>query len=313
MTDLDEFRGPLHPAFHQMSAHLIRLAEELLRTLTQPIGDGSDAAADLRDTTYNGAWGRPLFEYVHRVAPLVTSVHDHIRATGALIIAERVVLAPMTVMRTAIEGLSLMHWLYESGIARKEKARRHINLRLVRAADGQNQYLALGGESSGVGEPKEPVKILAGVEESRHLIRQRWTPPVYRERGDYWLPGHIGQPVPTVMKRIKSLQLSSVGRDAEIGRLLYRRLSAVAHAGELGLAGFLTQGAPVSEGLSEGVVGISLEDMALQLIPLLLAANTVVMRVADYLKVDSSEWDRAWLEAAAVWQSITGGQTPVGE
>lgn len=111
-----ELEAPLHPAFSRMSTHLITLAEEMLRTLRQPIGGDSDAAADLRDTSLDVEWGRPLFQYVHRSAPLVISVHDHIRATGALILADRVVQAPMTVMRSALEGLSLMYWLYEPGI-----------------------------------------------------------------------------------------------------------------------------------------------------------------------------------------------------
>lgn len=307
MTDVD-MDAPLHPAFHQMSAHLIELAEELLRTLTQPFGEGSDAAADLRDTSYDGVWGRPLFQYVHRVAPLVTSVHDHIRAVGALIVAERVVLAPMTVMRTALEGLSLMNWVYEPGITSEEKARRHVNLRLVRAADGLNQYLAVGGEASGVGKPQEPAKILAGVRESRHLIPQQWIEPVHRKGGDFWVAGRIGQPVPSVMQRLKLLQLSRAGRDAEVARVLYRSLSAVAHAGELGLAGFLTPGETVADGVAEGAVWVSMENMAAQLLPLLLAANVVVLRVAEYLKVDSSRWNRAWLDAALFWRRVTGGE-----
>lgn len=94
-ADVMDPHQPLHPGFMRMAAHLERLAEQLLHTLTQPFGDESEAAADLHNENYDAAWGRPLFQYVHRIAPQITSVHDHMRATGALIVADRVVQAPI--------------------------------------------------------------------------------------------------------------------------------------------------------------------------------------------------------------------------
>lgn len=299
-----------------MSTHLITLAEEMLRTLRQPIGGDSDAAADLRDTSLDAEWGRPLFQYVHRSAPLVISVHDHIRATGALILADRVVQAPMTVMRSALEGLSLMYWLYEPGIDAQEKARRHINLRLMRSADGLNQILALGDRAKEFTTASEPQIILDGVRASKHLIRGRWTPPSYNERGNYWRAGHIGTRVPTITRRLRSMQLLSEGADDALAGYLYARLSAVAHAGELGLSGYLTPLDAGADGVVETVVSLSVTDLAWQSMPLLLAANATVHRVARYIGVDVTRWHQEWASAALYWRELVpaagsrGGEAP---
>lgn len=97
------------------------------------------------------------------------------------------------------------------------------------------------------------------------------------------------------------------------GRLeayLYSRFSAIAHAGELGLAGFLEPVEDRGDGTALTQVGVGPFELASLTMSLVLAINLTVVRVGDYLGVDLAPWHAAWQPAPLLWRDILTATSP---
>lgn len=296
--------GPLDEVYTRMSESMGALADAFMQTVNAGVRDSAAdcpaqqdrACSDFDDES---GWGRPLLGYADRALVWSLSVQDHMLALAALIASERVLQAPVTVTRTALEGLSLIHWLYEPGISRAEKVRRHVNLRLAGAADELNEWEGAGGAKSAYPRPAQADQTVESVRKSAHLIDGRLR--AARSRGSYWEPARIGDSVPSRMKRIREMGLVSLKGAPNAGDYVYRQMSAVAHAGELTLYQFMTQTTDAGDGLMRIVVGTTAADLAIRTGPLLVALGKVMDRLAAYYGLSLDAWHAQWSHTATLW------------
>lgn len=287
--------------FSSVARSLRRLAAALLRTFREPT-PGSAAHGDTNDRTYDDEWGRVLFEYVHDVSPYVALLHDHLRALGAVIAAEGVAMAHVTLSRSVLETASFVYWFYDPEISSDEKVRRHINLRLERNAAIATQQLLLNVMEPGR-ELSEPLPHLEEIRASLYLLEEEWVEPKVLKSGRV-KPGRIGASSPSMMELLRGLQLFE---DDDLwvsySDHLYRMMSGVAHGADHSLAPFLERtGRTVEAGVAEGEVSLSLGALLAHTLPIVLAVSKMVRRLGAYRGLDLGLWTQVWVDVSPIWR-----------
>lgn len=260
----------------------------------RPACPGSPAEIDSADTSFDGAWGRPLFELENEVSARLAACADHMLALVTLTFEPRVVLAMVSVVRPCLENFALIHWLFEPGIDTRERVRRRMNLRL----DALNEQEALIG-SLGRGPRENVGRQILGIRSSAQALGYCWTTARSRKAGKPWKPGVkpdrcLDKRVPSQRELFQSIFADAAGEENGLGRALQFFTSSVLHGQLHGTAQLIISAEPsLVDGIVDAGIGLDGESFAQLYGAVLLAGITAMDRCAQYFGWDLTPWRTA--------------------
>jgi len=92
---------------------------------------GSQAAAEIAVDTLAGPWSsRPVQDSLLVTHAALIHAADHMRAISVTIRTDNIVVAPLTLLRPALEAIANAYYLSDPGITSRERVRRGMNAML---------------------------------------------------------------------------------------------------------------------------------------------------------------------------------------
>lgn len=281
------------------SVHLRDLSDATQRWVADEsllVGDGSAAALERDDNQYDGAWGKGSQMVCLEVVPRLIVVADHVRGLAALTAAPGVSLALASLVRPTLESLATLSWLYDSEIDGRERVRRRFNLRLVSLAHEENLASMVRRPSGGFRATIDDIAAEAG----RHSFR--FVPPKTSKRGIVH-PGYLDTPPPSAETLITRLT-APASDTVDIGGLLYRRTSAVAHGNMHGLQPFLlARGTPPIPGTLRAEFGLPFAWFCIMTASVVTALNATMWPLLGHYGWDPVEWADVSQSATDQWRA----------
>lgn len=293
-------------AWHALSGSLRILREEFDNTYTQHHGQalpGSPAALELQDDDLAGEWGARPVRDAHLAAISPTSaVMDHLDGLGLLFTSPSGLMASHTVARSALDISTKPWFLLEPGIGARERVRRYMNYRLLSLKE---QSLMLGIDEA---SEKEAVRQHLRERTERILRAARHHGfSVHGKTTDKVRPFHLGlRGVPSTTE-MASAVIAPGG--SQLGALLWRATSAVAHGQPHGLLMFYGQapGAPVTgpdDHFEYRQMQISPQEAAFGCAGAPLAALAMLRRLYSHSGWSAADLEIAARQALKIWFDI---------
>lgn len=206
-------------------------------TVTSPMAEEISA----HDADLAGEWGsHPVRDVgLHAIALHVTAT-DHLRALGVLLRDMYAIASPHVVARAAIEASALSFHLLDPEATSIERVRRLMNERLISAFEAQRL-------AELVGEPVSPAR-------SDQVRRIEKSAPRFGLR---FIAADSRRAAYLDSRAINATRLAKevIGSEYDVGSIIYKLTSAVAHARSHGLSRFITRGTRDDDPLRGDVLG----------------------------------------------------------
>jgi hypothetical protein len=231
---------------------------------------------------------------------------DHLGALVAALDADKVVMAPVTLLRPILESAATAFWLMNPAVDDRERLRRWMNLRLASFAE----MIRMAGDDG----PRHPNAWNIGSRVYwllQHGKRLGFTVHKQGNRQGLEPIWHLDNPVPGDQRLIKAL-LEDPIITLDAGPIMHRLTSAVVHARIHGLMLFTVKEQAVlqEDGGWLTPMGIGLDRMAQYSAPVLWGLRACMKRAADFYGWDLTRWDRTTLEAMMAWRPHLSETTP---
>lgn len=222
----DEFREALAP----LVAFLRRLTDAVDEVETRHGRDpweASPAMKELGDEPHYAArssWDGPITDTLAMGGLTLRAANDYVRTFAEALAADRPpIYGHLVVARAALESSVVSAWLNEDGIARDERVKR-----------GLSEYTYAAVEEERLGLRDDTAMVDGWIARAAALERH-----VTDHNGNAWSHKSRGKPVVDGVGRPSTAaaltRLLAANDEASIGKLLWSRLSAVAHVTYFGL------------------------------------------------------------------------------
>ncbi|MGW6739359.1 hypothetical protein ACWGDX_01225 [Streptomyces sp. NPDC055025] len=299
-------------AWHVLSGSLQILHEEFNNTYARHRGralPGSPAALELQDDDLAGEWGaRPVHDaHLAAISP-TSAVMDHLDGLGMLFTSPSGLMASHTVARSALDIATKPWFLLEPDIGARERVRRYMNYRLQSLKE---QSLMLGNDHA-----SEAEAVRQHVRERTERILRAARHHGFSVKGkimDKVRPCYLGpHPVPSTTEMASDV-IAPGG--SQLGALLWRATSAIAHGQTHGLMMFYAEapGAPVTgpdDHFEYRQMQISPQEAALRCAGAPLATLAMLRRLYSHYGWAAAELEAAGRQTAKTWLHIAGLPRP---
>jgi hypothetical protein len=263
--------------------------------------------SDERGYEERSSWEAPIGS-THALGDLMLrAACDYVRAFAEVFTAPRIPFyGHLVAARAALESSVIASWLSEAGIARDERVKRGLSEYVYSATE--EGWLGLSADAAEhVDEWVERAVRLGWEATDRH--GKPWS--LADSRGQPRVDG-VGRP--SIRAGITDLLVSD--EESEIGKLLWSRLSAVAHVTWFGLRwALMTEDATpnIATGLTSVPVGTSSSTVAGQALCVIKALRKAANAHFALMGWDDNEWRTACQEAkrheSALLQAYHAGQS----
>ncbi|MFF4155164.1 hypothetical protein ACFYZU_33755 [Streptomyces sp. NPDC001651] len=232
-------------AWHALSGSLQLLREELDNTYNRHHGralPGSPAVLELQqDDDLAGEWGaRPVQDaHLAAISPTMAAM-DHLDSLGLLLRSPGGLMASHTVARSALDIATKPWFPLEQEIGVRERVRRYMNYRLL----SLKEQSLMAGSSQTMEAEAVRQRLRERTERILRAARHHGF-SVKGKNADKVRPCYLGpHPVPSTTEMVSDV----IAPGGQLGALLWRATSAVAHGQTHGLLMFYAEapGAPVT-------------------------------------------------------------------
>jgi hypothetical protein len=209
-TDVKNWRVEVQQTLHGLTNVFAGYRE---RYQWEPQPDSPASLALAREEQFAGAWSdEPVADLLSLTALQVTSAVEHLEAVTRLLDDEPMVFPPATVTRAVLEAAGRSWWLLDPDLPFAECLHRAITERLY--GIWENSKFPEAVRPKAVWERK--IKRILSEAEARGIPNKR---------GSTGVPPYVGAARPKSTQLIQDLLGS-----AELGSVVYRLLSGIAHA-----------------------------------------------------------------------------------
>jgi hypothetical protein len=299
-------------AWHVLSGSLQLLSEEFDNTYNQHHGralPGSPAVLELQqDDDLAGEWGaRPVHDaHLAAISPTM-AVMDHLDSLGLLLSSPGGLMASHTVARSVLDIATKPWFLLEPDIGVRERVRRYMNYRLLSLKE---QSLMVGN-----GQTTEAEAVRQRLRERTERILRAARHHGFSVKGkiaDKVRPCYLG---PHQVPSTTEMASDVIAPGGQLGALLWRATSAVAHGQTHGLLMFYTDapGAPVTgpdDHFEYRQMQITPQEAAVRCAGAPLAVLAMLRRLYRHNGWPTAELEAAGRQTAKTWLQIAGLPRP---
>jgi hypothetical protein len=263
----------------------------------------SQAAAEIAADSFAGAWSsRPVQESLLLAHGALIHATDHMRAISVTIRTDGIVVAPLTLLRPVLEAIAHAYYLSDPGITSRERVRRGMNAMLESYVEQLNLATSIDHTTRAADHYRRrifAIKASAAQHGFDYRVqdRSRLPPGVQSAR---WLDER-----PPRDQRLITELLSDVEVEGDIGKLMHRLTSALAHAQPHGLRQFLIrEEAQQTEqpGIMTAPLGVSFGNLALWIACLVYGVHRFMLRGCALYGWDEAAWQRSAQPVLAQWR-----------
>ncbi len=209
-TDLENWRVEVQQTLHGFAN---TFASYRASYQWEPQPDSPAALALARQAKFSGAWSdEPVEDLLGLAALQVTSAVEHLEAVTRLLEDDPMVFAPATVTRAALEAAGRSWWLLDAELPLDQCLHRAITERLYGIWENRKFPEAI--------RPK-----VVWDRKINRILSEAEARGIPNGRGSTSVPPYVGAKRPASTRLIRDLLGS-----AELGSVVYRHLSAIAHA-----------------------------------------------------------------------------------